>query len=209
MFTGIIEEKGTVISQSLSALSIRAGVVMPGTKLGDSISVNGVCLTVTHLDAASFTVDIMPETIRRTNLGSLKTGDKVNLERALTLNGRLGGHLVQGHVDNTGKIMAIDRAEDSLLIRIAAPPEIMRYVVEKGFIAVDGISLTVVSRDNGSFQVSIVKFTRNNTILGEKKSGDTVNLEADIIAKYVEQLNARSRSGITADFLNKHGFVVK
>ena len=209
MFTGIIEEIGTVISQSPTKISVRGKVVIPETKLGDSIAVNGVCLTVTKLDGDAFTVDIMPETMHRTNLGSLKKGDKVNLERALTLNGRMGGHFVQGHVDGTGKIGNIERAGESLLIRVEAPPEIMKYIVEKGFIAVDGISLTIVSRNSGSFQVSIVNFTRANTILGDKKAGDTVNLEADIIAKYVEQLHRTDRKGISADFLAQNGFMVK
>lgn len=209
MFTGIVEETGAVISKSPSKLAIRAHVVMPDMKLGDSMAVNGVCLTVTRFDADSFAVDIMPETTQRTNLGALKNGDKVNLERPLTLNGRLGGHLVQGHVDGTGRVTALEPAGEALLIRIEAAQDIMKYVVEKGFIAVDGISLTIVSRDTGSFQVSIVAFTRKNTILGDIKVGDTVNLEADIIAKYVEQFNQGSREGITVDFLSKHGFMVK
>ncbi len=209
MFTGIVEETGTVISKSPSKLAIRARVVMPEIKLGDSMAVNGVCLTVTRFDADSFAVDIMPETTQRTNLGALKKGGKVNLERPLTLNGRLGGHLVQGHVDGTGRVSALEQAGEALLIRIETTLDIMKYVVEKGFIAVDGISLTIVSRDTGSFQVSIVDFTRKNTIFGEIKAGDTVNLEADIIAKYVEQFNQPRREAITADFLSKHGFMVK
>lgn len=209
MFTGIVEETGIVISKSPSKLAIRARVVMPEMKLGDSMAVNGVCLTVTRFDADSFAVDIMPETMQRTNLGELKKGEKVNLERPLTFNGRLGGHLVQGHVDGTGRVASLEPAGEAMLIRIEAPPDIMKYVVEKGFIAVDGISLTIVSRDNGSFRVSIVNFTRKNTILGEIKVGDMVNLEADIIAKYVEQFNQAHREGITVDFLSKHGFMVK
>ena len=209
MFTGIVEETGTVISKSPSSLSIRARVIMPDMKIGDSISVNGVCLTVTKFNNDSFTIDIMAETMKRTNLGGLKNGDKVNLERALTLSGRLGGHLVQGHVDGNGKITAVEAAGESILITISASPAIMKYVVEKGFVAVDGVSLTVVSRDDKSFQVSIVKFTRKNTVIGEKKVGDTVNLEADIIAKYVEQFRSGRKEGITTDFLSENGFVVK
>lgn len=209
MFTGIVEEKGVIISKSAAALTIRANVIMPDMKQGDSVAVNGVCLTVTKFDAESFSADIMPETMKRTNLGALKRGERVNLERALTLNGRLGGHFVQGHVDTTGKVAAIEPAGDSTLIMIEAPGEIMKYVVEKGFIAVDGISLTIVSRDETSFQVSIVGFTRENTILGNKITGDLVNLEADIIAKYVEQFNRRRGEGITADFLAKHGFMIE
>ena len=209
MFTGIVEEIGSVISKTPTNMAIRARVVTQGLKLGDSIAVNGVCLTATKFNADSFTVDIMPETMRRTNLGSLKNGGRINLERALTLSSRIGGHLVQGHVDSTGKIKALEPAGESFLVRIETISDVMKYVVEKGFIAVDGISLTIVSRDERSFQVSIVDFTRKNTVLGEKKAGDTVNLEADIIAKYVEQFNRGDRAGINVDFLSKHGFMVE
>ncbi len=207
MFTGIIEEVGTIITTSPEKLVVGACDILPGVKLGESIAVNGVCLTVTSFESKSFSVDIMPETKQRSNLGSLKTGNKVNLERAMALGGRLNGHLVQGHIDATGRVASLDWDGPALIVRCEAPPEVMSYVVEKGFIAVDGISLTVTARDANSFQVSMVDFTRKHTILGERKPGDTVNLEVDIIAKYVEQLNQARHPGITADFLAKHGFI--
>lgn len=208
MFTGIIEEVGTVITVSPGKLIIGARDILPGIQLGESIAVNGVCLTVTTFEPESFSVDIMPETKQRSNLGFLKAGDRVNLERALALGGRLSGHLVQGHVDATGRVVSLNWDGSALLVRCEAPPEVMRYVVEKGFIAVDGVSLTIAARDAGSFQVSIVEYTRKHTILGERRVGDLVNLEADIIAKYVEQLNQARHTGITVDFLAKHGFSV-
>lgn len=207
MFTGIIEEVGTVIAAPSGKLVVGARDILPGVKLGESIAVNGVCLTVTSFEPQSFSVDIMPETKQRSNLGFLKAGDRVNLERAMALGGRLSGHLVQGHIDATGRVVSLDWEGAALLVRCEASPEVMRYVVEKGFIAVDGISLTVAARDAGSFQVSVVEFTRKHTIIGEKRVGDPVNLEVDIIAKYVEQLNQARHTGITADFLAKHGFI--
>ena len=209
MFTGIVEEIGGVTSVGSGKLVVAAGQVLQGMALGQSIAVNGVCLTVTAFDAGSFSVDVMPETLSRTNLGLLAAGDKVNLERPLSLGGQLGGHLVQGHVDATGRLADVVREADALLFRFEAPPDVMRYVVEKGFIAVDGISLTVTSRDDASFQVSVVDFTRQHTVMGERRVGDQVNLEVDIIAKYVEQLVPGHRtSGITVDFLQEHGFLV-
>lgn len=187
---------------------VTASQVLRETHLGDSIAVNGVCLTITKLSTSSFSVDVMPETLQRTNLGLLKPGDEVNLERPLTLGGRLGGHLVQGHIDSTGKISAIRQEDGARIIQFEAAPEIMRYIVEKGFIAVDGASLTVVARDTGKFSVSIVEYTWQHTTLGSRRPGNLVNLEVDIIAKYVEQLSGAQNSGINMDFLNKHGFVV-
>ena len=207
MFTGIIEETGTVITALSGKLVVGACDILPGVKLGDSIAVNGACLTVTGFGTKSFSVDIMPETTQRSNIGTLRAGDKVNLERAMALGGRLNGHLVQGHIDATGRVVSLNWEGPALLVRCEAPPEVMRYVVEKGFIAVDGISLTVTARDVNSFQVSMVDFTRKHTILGERKVGDKVNLEVDIIAKYVEQLNQVRHTGITTDFLGKHGFI--
>lgn len=208
MFTGITEELGRIISAQPKRLVIAASQIMPAMELGHSIAVNGVCLTVTDFDASSFTVDIMPETLARTNLGLLSVGDEVNLERSLALGGRLGGHLVQGHIDATGRVASITRDGESTIISFEAPGEVMRYVVEKGYIAVDGISLTVISRDRSSFQVSVVDYTRRHTLLGTRQLGDQVNLEVDIIAKYVEQLNAVRSTGITAGFLQEHGFLV-
>lgn len=206
MFTGIVEEIGRVVSASPGRLVISARTVLPEMKLGDSIAVNGVCLTVTSLEGASFSVDIMAETLRRTNLGQLSVGDGVNLERPLSLGGRLGGHLVQGHADGTGRVAAVIPEAGALLVRFETSPEVMRYIVEKGFIAVDGASLTVVTRDARSFTVSLVDYTRKHTTLGDRRQGDLVNLEVDIIAKYVEQFS-HARSNITVDFLKEHGFV--
>lgn len=185
---------------------ISASDIIPGLRPGDSVAVNGVCLTVTAIDTGSFSVDVMPETSERSNITLLKTGDRVNLERAMVLGGRMGGHFVQGHIDTTGRIISIKWQGPALIVTIEAPPQVMRYIVEKGFIAVDGISLTVVGRDRISFGVSVVGFTRQNTILSERKVGDMVNLEVDIIAKYVEQFTQAREKGITPDFLKEHGF---
>ena len=208
MFTGIAEEVGRVEHIQPGKLTIRASRVIEDMQIGDSINVNGACLTVTRFDATSFSVDIMPETARRSNLGQLKVGDGVNLERALTFGGRLGGHLVQGHVDAMGRVASIRWEGGTLMLEVEAPPEVMRYVVEKGFIAVDGLSLTVVSRRASSFSVSIVEYTRTNTTIAKRRVGDPVNLEADIMAKYVETLTRSGSSGITEEFLREHGFLV-
>jgi len=208
VFTGIVEEIGKVISARPGNLAVAAGKVLEDMAEGASIAVNGVCLTVTGFDNKSFNVEVMEETLSRTNLGLLKTGDEVNLERPLTLGGRLGGHLVQGHIDDTSRVISITPHGESIIAGFEAPPKLMSYIVEKGFIAVDGVSLTVVARNNGSFQVSLVDYSRQNTILGNRRVGDTVNLEVDIIAKYVEQFNRDSGSGITVDFLQEHGFLV-
>ncbi|MBN2076536.1 MAG: riboflavin synthase [Dehalococcoidales bacterium] len=208
MFTGIVEEVGKVISTGNDKLAISAGKVVSGLKLGDSVAVNGVCLTVTALTTESFSVDVMPETSERSNIELLKVGDRVNVELALALGGPMGGHLVQGHIDTTGKIASMKWQGKAMIVGVEAPPSLMRYIVEKGFISVDGISLTVVEKDNTTFRVSIVDFTRQNTTLGDRKVGDVVNLEADIIAKYVEQFTKPQDKGVTTDFLAEHGFLV-
>ncbi|MEE8353566.1 MAG: riboflavin synthase [Dehalococcoidales bacterium] len=207
MFTGITEEIGKIVSSRPGRLAVAAERVLDGLELGDSINVNGVCLTVTESGAGGFSADVMPETLRRTNLGGLRAGDGVNLERALAFGGRLGGHLVQGHIDGTGRLATTTPDGDAVVARFDAPPEVMRYVVDKGFIAVDGISLTVVGRSTASFEVALVGFTCRRTTLGGKRSGAAVNLEVDIIAKYVEALSGAS-SGISSDFLREHGFAV-
>jgi len=207
MFTGIIEEIGKVNSVSSKRLVIAASRVLQGMEPGGSISVNGACLTVTDFGSGFFSVDIMLETLRRTNLGLLHAGDKVNLERPLTLDKPIGGHLVQGHIDDTGRIASVIREDETTIIKIETSPELMHYIVEKGFITVDGISLTVVTRDTGSFKVSIVDYTLKNTNLGSRQVGDLVNLEVDIIAKYVEQFNQSRNSGVTLDLLKEHGFI--
>jgi riboflavin synthase len=188
VFTGIIEEAGTVKEAERGRLVIACKKALQGTHLGDSIAINGVDLTVAHMDEDSFTANVMPETYRRSNLGQLKPGDLVNLERALTLSDRLGGHLVRGVVEATGTLLSFTPEEDATIARYAAPPEIMRYVIVKGPIAVDGASLTVIDRDESSFAVSLVLYTQEVTNLTRKQPADTVNLETDIIARYVEQL---------------------
>ena len=207
MFTGIIEEVGAVRAAHPGKLAISATRIIEDTKEGDSISINGACLTVSELSKDSFSVDVMPETLRRTNLGLLQPGDKVNLERALAVGGRLGGHFVQGHVDETGRVISITPEEEALLVRFEAPQEIMRYIVRKGFIAVDGVSLTVVECDSSSFEVSLVAYTQQTTNLAGKRPGDMVNLEVDIIAKYVERLRGEASSVVTMEFLAEHGFL--
>ena len=208
MFTGIIEGIGRITAATRRNLVIATSDALPGMELGESIAVNGVCLTITNFNADSFSVDMMPETLMRTNLGLLRVGDRVNLERPLAVGGRLGGHLVQGHVDDTGRVASVTWDGETMLIRFEASPEVMRYIVDKGFIAIDGISLTVVTKNTGSFQVSVVDYTQKHTTLGSRQVGDLVNLEADIIAKYVEQLSQARSTGITVDFLQKHGFLV-
>jgi riboflavin synthase len=208
VFTGIVEEVGRVEHVQPGKLTIRAKRVLEDMRVGDSINVNGACLTITSLDTSSFSVDIMPETARRSNIGQLKAGDGVNLERALALGGRLGGHLVQGHVDGVGRVASMRWEGDTLMLEVEAPSDVMRYVVEKGFVAFDGLSLTVVNRQVTFFSVSIVEYTRVNTTISERHVGDVVNLEADIIAKYVETLTRPEGSGITEEFLREHGFLV-
>jgi len=208
VFTGIVEEVGRVTSAQSGKLTIAASDVLCGIELGGSIAVNGVCLTITSFNTSSFSVDIMQETLKQTNLGLLTVGDEVNLERPLTLEKLLGGHLVQGHVDDTGRVASILRDGGEMLVRFEAPPEVIHYIVKKGFIAVDGISLTIVDFDTSSFQVSVVEYTQKHTNLGSRRVGDLVNLEVDIIAKYVERLSQTHRPGITAGFLQEHGFLV-
>ena len=191
MFTGIVEEVGQVAQLDDHRLSVRGSKVLVDTELGDSIAVNGACVTVVSFDKGEFSVDLAPETIRRTSLGNVNAGDWVNLERPLAVSDRLGGHIVQGHVDGTGRITSIRPEGDCIIIRITSPKRLMPYIVEKGFMAVDGISLTVVKRGASSFTVSVIPYTTENTNLKGKMAGDRVNLEVDIVAKYVENLMAR------------------
>ena len=206
MFTGIIEEIGTVRETSRDRLAFEAREVLDGTRTGDSIAVNGVCLTVVSLENHGFAVNVMPETLRRTNLGRLRYGDQVNLERALTLGGRLGGHFVLGHVDDIGEVVSVSSEETARIVRISTADELMPYIVNKGFIAVDGISLTIADLDDVSFVVSLIAYTRENATLGEKRPGDIVNLEVDILAKYVENLKEREGQRLTAESLREYGF---
>jgi len=214
MFTGIIEETGTIRSvkrgKISASLGIEARLVIEDVKVGDSINTNGVCLTVTAFDNTGFEVDVMAETMRRTNLGGLGPGSMVNLERALRLSDRLGGHLVSGHIDGTGKITLMNREENATWITIAADPQVTRYIVDKGSVTLDGISLTVVDVNRGSFRVSIIPHTGQETTLLKKKTGDTLNIECDITAKYIEKFlreePGRKAGNIDINFLNKHGF---
>ncbi len=217
MFTGIVEEIGTIKriekGQVSSRLVISADVVLQDSNVGDSISTNGVCLTVTTLSKSEYTADVMAETLRRSSLGFLKTGSKVNLERAMAANGRFGGHIVSGHIDGTGTVTNLTREDNAVWVTISTDTNILKYIVEKGSIAIDGISLTVAYVDNACFKVSVIPHTASNTTLLDKKIGDIVNLECDIIGKYVEKLMSVSNdednsrgSGITMDFLAKHGF---
>ncbi|HHV65513.1 MAG TPA: riboflavin synthase [Peptococcaceae bacterium] len=215
MFTGIIEELGTVrklASLNNSArLTLEAVKVLEGTQIGDSIAVNGVCLTVTEIAQNHFSVDIMFETLRKTNLGDLKTGNKVNLERALQLQSRLGGHLVSGHVDGIGIITALREVGIAKFYNITASPDLVSYLIPKGSIAIDGISLTIVDVGEDNFSVSLIPHTQANTTLGLKGPGSKVNLETDLIGKYVAKFLNREKpttqNKITYSFLAEHGFI--
>lgn len=201
MFTGIIEEIGSVKRVSVGgksgSIEIAAKKVLEGTKVGDSIAVNGVCLTVTSLGFSSFTADVMAETLRRSSLGSLSLGNGVNLERAMAADGRFGGHLVSGHIDGTGTISKMQKEENAVWVHIQANSEILNLIVEKGSIAIDGISLTVAGVSDSEFSVSVIPHTAKETTLLSKKAGDTVNLENDIIGKYVQKLLGGRSLGAT------------
>lgn len=212
MFTGIIEETGTVRSVKRSGRSavvtVKASAVLDGLKQGDSIAVSGACLTAVSLTNDSFSADVMRETVERSHLWNLKAGSMVNLERAMPLNGRFGGHIVSGHIDGTGVIQTVRKDENAIWFTVRTGPGILRYVIEKGSIAVDGISLTVAGVTENDFSVSVIPHTVQNTTLGEKRVGDTVNLENDCIGKYVEKLLCApgARSGISKKFLVRYGF---
>lgn len=218
MFTGIIEELGVIqsIKKGTESAKIRvaAPCIMSDVKLGDSIAVNGICLTVVAFDAATFTAEVMAETLAKTNLGDLRTGEKVNLERALRLHDRLGGHLVSGHVDGVGTIIRQTGQDIALVTEIGYPAILGKYLAPKGSIAIDGISLTLVGVETASFTISLIPHSRGMTTLGFKKSGDKVNIEVDVIARYLEKLT-RQGSGelagnsgtFTPSFLAEHGFI--
>lgn len=220
MFTGIIEELGRIeyisLMGSSGEIGIRAEKVLQGTKVGDSIAVNGICLTVTALKSHGFTADVMAETVRRSGLSGCGTGDLVNLERAMAADGRFGGHMVSGHIDGTGNIQSYRKEENAVWVTIRTKPEIMRLIVEKGSICIDGISLTVASVEKDTFQVSVIPHTGTETTLLKKKTGDVVNLENDVIGKYVERLlrlegtevkqeGTKNNGSITMDFLIENG----
>lgn len=215
MFTGIVEEKGIIrslnINGSSGTIRIEAKKVLEGTSIGDSIAVNGICLTVTSMDDGFFTADVMAETVRRSSLGILSQGSEVNLERAMAANGRFGGHIVSGHIDGTGTVRSLVREENAIWVTIETPPEILKYIVHKGSICIDGISLTVASVGSDNFKVSVIPHTGSETTLLSKRPGSPVNLENDIIAKYVERLmNYKEEennisSGITMEMLAELG----
>jgi riboflavin synthase len=209
MFTGIVEEIGIIKEVSPHHLVIQADKVLEGIQIGDSIAINGVCLTVTTLMKNCFDVDIMMESLRRTGLGKLHYGDNVNLERALTMDRRLGGHLVLGHIDDVGEIVSIIPAESERILKIATPMDLMRYIAYKGFIAVDGVSLTITALDSLSFSVSLVAHTLRHSTLGNKRAGDNVNLEIDVIARYLERLKEYDSHKVTLDILKDYGLAEK
>lgn len=215
MFTGIVEELGTIRSVRRGAasavLSIGAETVLSDLKVGDSVAVNGVCLTATAVDKSGFTADVMHETLRRSSLGALGPGSRVNLERAMAADGRFGGHIVAGHIDGTGVISEKRRDDNAVWYTVKAGPELLRYIVEKGSVAIDGISLTVASVEADRFSVSVIPHTAAVTALGAKGPGDTVNIETDMIGKYVEKLlrpadTTAAKGGISLEFLAEHGF---
>ncbi|GAB6150116.1 MULTISPECIES: riboflavin synthase [Clostridium] len=212
MFTGIVEEIGTINSifqnRENARIKIDANKVLEDVNLGDSICTNGVCLTVTEYDSKSFTVDVMGETLRRSNLGELKKGDKVNLERALALGGRFGGHIVSGHIDGVGVIKEFSNEGNAIWISIETSNDILKSIVFKGSITIDGVSLTVAYVDDYIFKVCIIPHTQSETILTSKKTGNKVNLECDVIAKYIEKLLMvqEKKKTIDIDFLKENGF---
>lgn len=216
MFTGIIEEIGTIKNikkgKSSIVLEITCAKALQNAKIGDSIAVNGICLTVTTMDTKFFTADVMPETMAKTNLGNLRIGDAVNLEPALTLQKPLGGHLVSGHIDGTGQIIGCEKEDNAILLSIKASEDILKYIIPKGSVAVDGTSLTVAKLTESHFMLSLIPHTMRNTILQHKKIGDKVNIECDMIGKYIERFFMHQKasapsSGITLDVLGKNGFL--
>ena len=216
MFTGIIEEVGEILSVTKGAVSgslkIRGSVVTKGSAVGDSIAVNGVCLTATSIEGDTFTADVMAETMRRTSLGSLHKGSSVNLERAMAADGRFGGHMVSGHIDGTGTVRELKKEENATWVTVDAEKKILDLIVEKGSIAIDGISLTVAYVDERCFKVSIIPHTGSATTLLLKKPGDVVNLENDIVGKYVQKLlsvkeDQKKSGGVSMDLLARNGFL--
>ena len=215
IFTGLIEEIGEIVSVNKgaksAALTIKAAKVLEGVRVGDSISTNGVCLTVTGFTSSTFTVDVMPETIRRSNLVDLKNGSRVNLERAMKLGDRFGGHIVSGHIDGVGTISGFLKEDNATWVTIETSRSVLKYVIEKGSIAIDGTSLTVAGVSDTSFKVSIIPLTKEETTLLSKKVGEKVNLECDMVGKYIERLmhfkeEEPKKSAIDMDFLKQNGF---
>ena len=223
MFTGIVEEIGKICDitkgRHSATLTIEANKVLEDAKIGDSIAVNGICLTVTSLPSGRFTADVMHETMNRTSMGKLRPGDRVGLERAMPVNGRFGGHIVAGHADGTGTIEDIRKDDNAIWYTVRTSSEIMKYIVEKGSVALDGISLTVAKVTENTFSISAIPHTVANTVLKDRQKGDMVNIENDIVGKYIEKLikydegktagaenKKNAESGITSEFLMRHGF---
>ena len=204
MFTGIIEEVGSVQQLSARGLVVQAKDILAGTALGDSISVNGACLTVIDIARSGFTVEIMPETSRLTNIGDLRVGDRVNLERALAAQGRFGGHFVQGHIDAVGKVVSLQPDGEAIILTVKAPQDVLKYIVKKCFIAVNGVSLTVTECASSQFSLSLVSYSRQKTNLGTLKQGNKVNLEVDIIAKYIEKFYHPGKQEGIISLLNQY-----
>jgi len=207
MFTGIIEEVGLVQQLSAKSLAVQAGDVIAGTALGDSISVNGACLTVIDITKSAFTVEIMPETRRLTNIGDIHVGDRVNLERALSAQGRFGGHFVQGHVDAVGKVVSLVPDGEAVILSVKAPEDVLKYLVKKCFVAVNGVSLTVTECSASQFSVSLVSYSRQKTNLGTLKQGNKVNLEVDIIAKYIEKFYSPGKQEGIISLLDQYDYL--
>ena len=211
MFTGIIEEVGTVQRIGGGSLAIAAETVLTDAHLGDSIAVNGICLTVTSFDRYHFTADVMPETVRRTSLAELRKGSPVNLERALSLSSRLGGHIVSGHIDGTGTVLEIQENEIAVIYKIGVSKELADGIVEKGSVALDGISLTVIDVTNEYFTVSLIPHTRSVTNMQGKRVGDPINVETDVIGKFVKKYlktqESSSAERLTLDYLAEKGFM--
>ena len=206
MFTGIIEEAGTFGELKKGRIKINCSKILEDVKIGDSISTNGICLTVTNFDNNSFSADVMPETIRRTSLENLKNGDIINLERALRVGDRLGGHIVSGHIDGVGTIKSMNVEGNAIIVTIKAEKNLLRYIAAKGSVALDGMSLTVVEAGSSDFSVSLIPHTRDITNFKYKKIGDLVNIETDVLAKYLERLTNFKSSTITKEFLTANGF---
>ena len=212
MFTGIIEEIGHVKNikknPASAIITIQAEKVLESTQPGDSIAVNGICLTVTEMGSNYFMADVMHETLRRSSLGSVSAGSSVNLERAMQLGARFGGHIVSGHIDGTGKILGIREDDNAVWYRISADFKLLKYIIEKGSVAIDGISLTVAEVRTDSFLVSVIPRTRANTTLSHKRVGDSVNIENDCIGKYVEKLiHKKTEGGVDKEMLLRNGFM--
>jgi riboflavin synthase len=201
MFTGIIEEIGQIKLITPSQVEIRSKKILEDLALGDSVSVNGLCLTVNEKKSDSFAVEVMPETLRRSNLRYNRYGDIVNLERAMAAGGRFGGHFVEGHVDDVGRVLAINPEDKAMIMKISIDSKLNRYIVEKGFVAIDGVSLTVTNCSKSSFSVSLVGFTRQNTTLGNMVPRKYVNIEVDILGKYIEKLTHKDKGSAIVDFL--------